>query len=114
EAVKVIAQHDSSLFRKMHQRALATFGKNRLSYHLTTNLSNIPSIRELSQAEVVKELTKNDDWRQVIHAAYGVLLDEFGKRMVNVLTENREDYYQSVAKHIRRHLEVFGVRKESL
>ena len=114
EAVKVIAQHDSSLFRKMHQCALATFGKNRLSYHLTTNLSNIPSIRELSQAEVVKELTINDDWRQVIHVAYGVLLDEFGKRMVNVLTENREDYYQSVAKHIRRHLEVFGVRKESL
>jgi len=114
EAVKVIAQHDSSLFREMHQCALATFGKNRLSYHLTTNLSNIPSIRELSQAEVVKELTINDDWRQVIHVAYGVLLDEFGKRMVNVLTENREDYYQSVAKHIRRHLEVFGVRKESL
>jgi hypothetical protein len=114
EAVKVIAQYDSSLFRKMHQCALATFGKNRLSYHLTTNLSNIPSIRELSQAEVVKELTINDDWRQVIHVAYGVLLDEFGKRMVNVLTENREDYYQSVAKHIRRHLEVFGVRKESL
>lgn len=114
EAVKVIAQHDSSLFRKMHQCALATFGENRLSYHLTTNLNNIPSIRELSQAEVVKGLTINDDWRQVIHVAYGVLLDEFGKRMMDVLEENREDYYQSVAKHMRRHLEAFGVRKESL
>ncbi len=114
EAVKVIAQHDSSLFRKMHQCALATFGENRLSYHLTTNLNNIPSTRELSPAEVVKELTINDDWRQVIHVAYGVLLDEFGKRMMDVLEENREDYYQSVAKHMRRHLEAFGVRKESL
>jgi len=114
EAVKVIAQHDSSLFKKMHQCALATFGENRLSYHLTTNLSNIPSTRELSQTEVVKGLTINDDWRQVIHVAYGVLLDKFGKRMVDVLRENREDYYQSVAKHIRRHLDVFGVRKESL
>lgn len=114
EAVKVIAQHDSSLFSKMHQCALATFGKNRLSYHLTTNLSNIPSMRKLSQAEVVKGLTMNDDWRQLIHVAYGVLLDKFKKRMVDALRENREDYYQNVAKHIRRHLEAFGVRKESL
>ncbi len=113
EALKVIAQHESSLFRKMHQCALTTFGENRLSYHLTTNLSNIPSITELSQTEIVEGLTINDDWRQVVHVAYGVLLDKFGKKMVDVLTENREDYYQNVAKHIRKHLEVFGVRKES-
>ncbi len=113
EAVKVIAQHDSSLFRKMHQYALATFGENRLSYHLTTNLNNIPSIEELSQAEVVKGLTTNDDWRQVIHVAYGVLLEEFGSRMMDVLSENREDYCQIVAKHIRRHLEAFAIGKEN-
>lgn len=113
EAVKVIAQHDPSLFSRMHQCALATFKKNRLSYHLTTDLNNIPSTEKLSQIEVVEELTINDDWRQVIHVAYGVLLDEFGKKMVDVLRENREDYYQSVAEHIRRHLEAFGLEKKT-
>ncbi|GAI06270.1 unnamed protein product, partial [marine sediment metagenome] len=111
EAVKVIAKHDSSLFKEMHQCALATFEKNRLTYHLTTNLVNIASLEELNRVEIVKELTTNDDWRQVIHVAYGVLLDKFGKRMMHVLRENREDYYQSVAKHIRRHLEAFGLGK---
>ncbi len=114
EAVKVIARHNPSLFREMHQCALETFEKNRLSYHLTTNLSNVPSLEKLSETKIVKGLTTNDDWRQVIHVAYGVLLDKFGKRMVDVLRENREDYYQTVACHIRRHLEAFGLEKESV
>jgi len=113
EAVKVVAQHDPSLFREMDQYALETFEKNRLTYHLTTNLANIPSLEELNQAEIVKELTTNDDWRQVIHVAYGVLLDRFGKRMMDVLRENEEDYYQSVTNHIRRHLETFGLKKKT-
>ncbi|MCK4418387.1 hypothetical protein KAV79_01090, partial [Candidatus Aerophobetes bacterium] len=112
EAVKVIAQHDSSLFKEMHQCALETFEENRHTYHLTTNLANIPQVEELNQAEIVKGLTENDDWRQVIHVAYGVLLDKFKKRMVDVLRENREDYYETLAEHIRRHLEAFGLEKE--
>jgi len=113
EAVKVIAKHNPSLFREMHQCALETFEKNRLSYRLTTNLAKVPSLEKLNEAETVEGLTINDDWRQVIHVAYGVLLDKFGKRMLDVLRENREDYYQTVSEHIRRHLETFGLRKTS-
>jgi len=112
EAVKVIAGHDSSLFKEMHQCALETFEEHRHAYHLTTNLANIPQVEELNQAEIVEGLIENDDWRQVIHVAYGVLLDKFKKRMVDVLRVNREDYYETLAEHIRRHLEAFGLEKE--
>jgi len=112
EAVKVIARHDPSLFKRMHQCALETFEKNRLAYHLTTNLANIPQVEELNQREIVEGLTENDDWRQVIHVAYGILLDKFKKRIVDLLRENAEDYYHTVAEHIRRHLEAFGLEKK--
>ena len=95
----------------MHQCALETFEKNRHTYHLTTELANIPQVEELNQAEIVKGLTTNDDWRQVIHVAYGVLLDKFKKRMMDALRENIEDYYETLAEHIRRHLETFGLKK---
>jgi len=111
EAVKVIVRHDPSLFKRMHQCALDTFEENRHAYYLTTNLTNIPQVEELNQREIVEGLTENDDWRQVIHVAYGVLLDKFKKRMVDVLRENREDYYETLAKHIRKHLETFGLKK---
>jgi len=111
EAVKVIAARDPSLFKEMHQCALETFEENRHTYYLTTNLANVPQVEELNQAQIIEGLTENDDWRQVIHVAYGVLLDKFKKRMVDVLRENREDYYETLAEHIRKHLEAFGLVK---
>ena len=112
EAVKVVARHNPSLFKEMHQCALETFEENRHTYHLTTNLANVPQVEKLSQREIVEGLTTNDDWRQVIHVAYGVLLDKFGKRMIDVLRENAEDYYETLAEHIKEHLETFGLKKE--
>ncbi len=111
EAVKVIARHDPSLYGQMHQYALETFEANRKTYHLTISLANVPQARELNRAKVVEGLTENDDWRQVIHVAYGALLQKFGKRMIGVLSENLEDYYQTVAHHIRLHLDSFGLKK---
>ena len=111
EAVKVIARHDPSLYRQLHRHALETFGGNRKTYHLTTNLVNVPQARELNRAKVVEGLTENDDWRQVIHVAYGALLQKFGKRMIGVLSENLEDYYQTIADHIRLHLDGFGLKR---
>jgi hypothetical protein len=113
EAVKVIAKHDSSLYRQMHQHALETFEANRKTYHLTTNLTNIPKAGQLNRAKVEEGLTENDDWRQVIHVAYGALLQKFGKRMMGVLSENLEDYYQTVAHHIKLHLDGLGLSKHS-
>ena len=111
EAVKVIAKHDPSLYRQLHQHALETFELNRKTYHLTTNLANVPEARELNRAKVVEGLTENDDWRQVIHVAYGALLQKFGKRMIGILSENLEDYYQTVAQHIKLHLDGFGLKR---
>jgi hypothetical protein len=114
EAVKVIAKADPSLYRQMHQHALETFKENRKTYHLNTNLANVPQATQLNRAKLARGLTENNDWRQVIHVAYGSLLQKFGKRMTGVLSENLEDYYQTVAHHIRLHLDGFGLSKHSV
>jgi hypothetical protein len=111
EAVKVIAKANPSLYRQLHQHALETFEPNRKTYHLTTNLANVPGARELNQTKAVEGLTENDDWRQVIHVGYGALLQKFGKRMIGILSENLEDYYQTIARHLRLHLDGFGLKK---
>jgi hypothetical protein len=111
EAVKVIAKANPSLYRQLHQHALETFEPNRKTYHLTTNLANVPEARELNQTKAVEGLTENDDWRQVIHVGYGALLQKFGKRMIGILSENLEDYYQTIARHLRLHLDGFGLKK---
>jgi hypothetical protein len=111
EAVKVIARGNPSLYGQLHQHALETFELNRKTYYLNTNLANVPQARELNRVMVVEGLTENDDWRQVIHVAYGSLLQKFGKRMIDILCENLEDYYQTVAQHIRLHLDSFGLKR---
>ncbi|MFQ5834851.1 MAG: tagaturonate epimerase family protein, partial [bacterium] len=111
EAVKVIAKANPFLYQEMHRHALETFEENRKTYHLNTNLANVPEAGQLNRAKVVEGLTENDDWRQVIHVAYGALLQKFRKRMIEVLSENLEDYYQTIADHIRVHLDGFGLKR---
>ncbi|MFQ6067167.1 MAG: tagaturonate epimerase family protein, partial [bacterium] len=52
EAVKVIAKANLSLYRQMHQHALETFELSRQTYHLNTNLANVPHARQLNRAKV--------------------------------------------------------------
>jgi len=33
---------------------------------------------------------------------------------VDVLRENREDYYETLAEHTRRHLEAFGLKRQRI
>jgi len=113
EEAKVIAMKDPALYREIHRFALENFEKDRASYNLTTDLSRIPDLDEISDNELVN-LFKQNDSRQLIHITYGSILrakDDRGKyiykdRIYKILFDYEEEHYRELSNHIKRHLEL--------
>jgi len=111
EAVKVIAQYDPKLYREIHKFALKNFDRDRSSYHLTTDLSNIPDIDEMEDNELTT-LFENPNVRQLLHVTYGTVLNAkdaagnflFRDRFYRKLFEREKEYYEAIEKHIRKHI----------
>jgi len=116
EAIKIVAMYESGLYRQIHKFALETFDKDKASYHVTTDLSKIPNVDELKDEELPK-LFENNDSRQLIHITYGSILnarDEngnylFKNKIYRVLFEHEKEYYESIEKHIGKHLKLLEV-----
>jgi len=115
EEAKVIAIKDPVLYREIHRFALKNFEKDRASYNLTTDLSRVSNIDELSDEQLV-DLFNKPDSRQLIHITYGSILrakNDQGKyiykdRIYKVLFEYEEDHYRELSNHIKRHLELLN------
>lgn len=112
EAMKIIAAHQPSLYREVHQYALdKAFEEARKYYHVTTDLNNIPALDTLSDAEL-PALFENNDARQLIHITYGLILNEkdndgnylYKDRLYAAWREYAEEYYEAVHHHIGEHL----------
>jgi len=113
EEAKVVAMKDPALYREIHRFALENFEKDRASYNLTTDLSRIPDLDEISDNELAS-LFKQNDSRQLIHITYGSILkakDDRGKyiykdRIYKILFDYEEEHYRELSNHIKRHLEL--------
>lgn len=114
EAMKVIAEHEPTLYREIHQYALDhAFEKATAYYHVTTNLNNIPALDTLTDAQL-PGLFDNNDSRQLIHITYGLILNEknpdgtarFRDRLYKAWRTHSEEYANNLEKHIGHHLEL--------
>ncbi|MDO5022758.1 MAG: tagaturonate epimerase family protein [Eubacteriales bacterium] len=111
EAVLLVAIKEPKFYREMHAFALDAFEKARAYYVVTTDLSKIPSLNELSD-EQLPDLLKNNDARQLLHITYGEILsakDEqsqpiFHDRFYKILNKYHDDYSKLLENHIGRHL----------
>jgi hypothetical protein len=118
EAVRVIAQADPALYREVHQYALSAFDEARKYYHVTTDLSKIPSLASLSDAEL-PGLFENNDCRQLIHITYGLILNKknsegsfaFRDRLYKIWRQEEDTYARALERHIGRHLDLLNVKK---
>jgi len=116
EAVRVIAENNPSLYRKMHKFAIEHVEEAKKYYHVSADLSNIPDIDSISDEELVLFLNK-DDSRQVLHITYGLILmkkDESGKsvfkdEIYSTLYAHEEEYYNALIEHINKHLKLLKV-----
>lgn len=113
EAVRVIAQVNPALYRKMHDYALTHFAEAKQFYIVTTDLNRIPVLQNLTDQEI-PILLDHDDSRQLLHITYGLLLsakdtggdDLFRQAFFRTLIENEETYARLLEKHIGRHLQL--------
>jgi len=117
EAIRLVALRNPSLYREIHRTALSKFKEASKLYHVTTDLSRIPSLQELNDQELPGFLDQEDS-RQLLHITYGYLLnaeDGDGKNLFRdplyrTLTQYEEEYWSFVEKHIERHLSSLGVK----
>ncbi len=116
EAMLVVAMTDPALYREVHAYALTVFDEARKYYHVTTDLSKIPALDTLSDAELPTLFTQNDA-RQLIHITYGLILNAkapdgaplFHDRLYRLWRKQDELYAERLTEHIGKHLRLlFG------
>jgi hypothetical protein len=118
-AMQIIARRHPSLYRECHQFALERFSEDRASYYVTTDLSTIPPMNGLADADL-EGLFYLPDPRQLMHLTYGSLLSArntggqfiYRERIYEVLNRHEQDYHDLLVQHIGKHLELLGIPKK--
>lgn len=115
EAIKVIARVNPFLYRKMHQYALDHFAEAKAYYHVTTDLSLIKSLSEITDDKLI-EYMDEDNARQLFHICYGILLQAnkdsgellFKEEFYETLNNHEDEYMARLVSHIGKHLTLLG------
>lgn len=110
EAVRAIAVKDPSLYRKMHQCALDHFVEAKKLYHITADITKIPAVTSLSDAQI-PDLMNMNEARQLLHITYGSILTDSALRPLFFASLNKNEayYHELIKKHFEKHLSLLGV-----
>ncbi len=110
EAVRVIADVNPALYRRMHEKALESLEAAKKYYEVSLDLSKVPNIAELSDDEL-SDLLNQDDARQLLHITYGFILQDKKLRepFYATLVEHEDKYDEFLQTHLKRHLESLGL-----
>lgn len=112
EAMAVVAARDAALYREIHSFAQdEAFDKACAYYHVSTDLTRIPPLDTLSDAQL-PALFEHNDARQLIHITYGLILnarcedgtDRFYTRLYALWRRYAAEYALRLEQHIGRHL----------
>ncbi len=103
QALKVIADKDSELFKEILLTAFNSFEKDKLSYHISLKKDNLPDVEKISPSQF-SSLFSSPPIRQILHVTYGSLLSKFGEEILSLLSLYEEEFYTLVALHLDRHL----------
>ncbi|RPJ44241.1 MAG: hypothetical protein EHM21_10435 [Chloroflexi bacterium] len=107
EALRVVAQVDPELFRKILLLAIERYEEDRASYHVSAELAkvsvgeNVPGQPDAELAPLLDQF----DARQVFHVTFGAVLDRFCAPLMDVLRANENLYYEYLETHFKKHLE---------
>jgi hypothetical protein len=106
EALRVAAEYDPALFRRMLTLARARFEHDRKTYYIDAQLARVPEAAQLTDAEL-PGLLDQFDARQVLHVTFGSILDEYGDELQQLLTVREDEYRAGLERHFERHLAPF-------
>ncbi|MBN1249155.1 MAG: hypothetical protein JXC32_15960 [Anaerolineae bacterium] len=106
EALRAVAGVDPALFREILALAIARYGVDRATYHVSADVAKVPRPDALADDELANVLDLFDG-REVLHVTFGSVLDVFGERLKSVLDAHEEAHYDALEKHFVRHLTPF-------
>lgn len=119
EALRVVARHDETLFRRIIEFGRDRYDTDKATYHVSATNEAVPSATELSDStrleqvylerwqDVPQGLGFTEPGRQILHCTFGsVLTDgELGPAVRSVLESHPDTYTEVLADHFSRHLE---------
>ena len=118
EALRTICEVDPALFREILAFALERYPDDKASYHVSARPEALPKPHELKDDKLNSMLEINDG-RQLLHVTYGSVLTvrdaagnyQFRDRIIEALRTHEDVHYDTVARHIRRHVEPFATTR---
>ncbi len=119
EALRVVARHEESLFRRIIDFARDRYETDKATYHVSATLHMLPPANEVSDTHRLEQLYLEcwDDvllgqgftepGRQVLHCTFGSVLTDpdLGPLVRSVLQSHPATYKDVLADHFSRHLE---------
>ncbi len=103
EALRVIARHAPGLFRRILNLAVEGYAANRQSYHLDGRAECIPTVPDSALADLLDD----HHARQVVHVAFGAVLETYYDEAYAALAEHAEAHREGVRRHFEKHLAPF-------
>ena len=118
EALRVVARHDESLFRRVIDVARRYYDRDKATYHVSAEVGKLPKPEDTVSA-IELEKTYLERWcdvpagkgftapgRQVLHCTFGTILmdPELGGLVRQLLEAHTETYTEVLADHFERHL----------
>lgn len=107
EALRAIALLDPDLFRNVLDVARARYQRDRVTYHVSADLSRVPRPDDLGDSEL-KDLLEQFDAREVLHVTFGSILDRYGHRIRATLVRDEQTYADVLTSHFAKHLADFA------
>jgi hypothetical protein len=105
ESLRIIARHDPELTREMLALAIDSYETNKKSYHLSCDPARVPT--DLPDDKLDDLLTLIDS-RQVLHVAYGAILDAYKPRMMKIWSDHDAELQDVIKNHFVKHLAPFS------
>ena len=118
EALRVVARVHPTLFREILAFALERYATDRQSYHVSADVSQVSAVIHSASDQALSGLLETFEGRQVLHVTFGSVLTardsgqgaayRFRDRLLAVLQEHEELYYQVLEEHFARHISPFS------
>lgn len=103
EALRIIAVCDPTLFRNVLDLSIDGYAENRRSYHVDGAVERIPAVSD----DQLPSLLDQVDARQVVHVAFGQVLEAFYDPIYAVLEAHLGEYREGLCRHFEQHLQPF-------
>jgi hypothetical protein len=114
EALRTLAEKEPALFGEILNFSRNRFEADRASYHVSAELSRVPTAGECPP-ERYPDLLEENNARQVLHVTFGSVVTDrqdsgqgtFKFRILSALDQHEERHYEILRRHFRRHIEPF-------